>query len=110
METPSRLKVLGGDSEDLVEFSVLQVVISALIPLLDQLHLSAFNRRNKRQTGSRKSLLVFLLHRRTLTALVFVCGQSSEQTVGLQVQTKPLQLCSPVLSHLLPSRISVLQV
>lgn len=43
----SRLEALGGDMEDLVEFSVLQMVVPASVPLLHQLRLSAFNTRHK---------------------------------------------------------------
>lgn len=96
--------------KDLVKLSVVQKVSSALIPLLHQLHLGAFNTQSECYKTWEKAMHVIVLHTKTHTAQVFVCCQSGEQPIRLQVQPKPLQLCFPVECHLLPSRISVLQV
>lgn len=96
--------------EDLVKFSVVQKVSPALIPLLHQLHLGAFNTQNKCYKTWERAVHVIVLTGRTHTAQVFVCCQSGDKPIRLQVQPKPLQLCFPVEHHLLPSRISVLQV
>lgn len=64
MEMLSRLKVVRGDMEDLVEFSVVQKVISVSIPLLHQLHLSALNTQNKCYAKWKKALRMFLFHTR----------------------------------------------